>query len=144
MFKPIEKKTAQRLADWFAFRQQLETSSTPLDDVHLYFKKLPHVKVYTDPYDQSSWPTPWELIDENEYCQFNIILAICYTLQLTTHFESVKPLIKISIDIINKTVYYLLYINDKVYGYDETGWIPAKTLPKTLSNLKIYVMPPLH
>jgi len=73
MFKPIEKKTQQRLADWYAFRQQLETSSTPLDDVHLYFEKLPHVKVYTDPYDQSSWPTPWELIDENEYCQFNII-----------------------------------------------------------------------
>lgn len=144
MFKPVEKNSEQRLNNWYAFRQQLEASTTPLDDVVEYFSKQPRIKYYTDPYDNTTWPTPWELIDENEYCQFNILLAICFTLQLTTHYKSSSPLIKISIDNINKTVYYLLFIDDKVYGYDDIGWIPAKTLPKTLKNLKIYTMPPLH
>lgn len=144
MYKLVEKQSKQRLVDWYNFRQQLEQSASPLEDTVNYFSKVPRVKIYTDPYDQSTWPTAWELIDENEYCQFNLILAICYTLQLTTQFQTVTPLIKIAIDNVNKTVYYLLFIDDKVYGFNETDWIPAKNLPKTLNYLKIYTMPPLH
>lgn len=144
MYKAVEKKSNQRLLDWYNFRQQLDTSLSPLDDVHQYFQSTPRVKIYTDPYDQSTWPTAWQLIDENEYCPFNIILAVCYTLQLSAQFKDTTPTITITIDRINKTVYYLLFIDDKVYGFDENGWIPAKTLPKTLTNLKIYSMTPLH
>lgn len=144
MYKFVEQRTKRRLVDWYTFRQHLETSKTPLDDVVEYFHSHPRVKVYTDPYDQSTWPTAWQLIDENEYCQFNIILAICYTLQLTTQFENSSPLIKIAIDRINKTVYYLLFIDNKVYGYDDTNWISHDSLPKTLKYLKIYNMPPIH
>jgi hypothetical protein len=144
MFKPAEQTSKIRLANWYQFRQQLETSSTPLDDVLNYFKNVPRVKIYTDPYDQNTWPTAWQLIDENEYCQFNLILGICYTLQLTKAYQNYTPLIKIALDKINKTVYYMLFIDDKVFGFDQTGWISAKTLPKTLNYLKIYTMPPLH
>ena len=73
MYKFIEQKTKQRLVNWHAFRLQLENSETPLEDVVNYFQSLPRVKVYTDPYDQTTWPTAWQLIDENEYCQFNIL-----------------------------------------------------------------------
>ena len=144
MYKIAEKKSNQRLVDWYNFRQQLEQSKSPLEDTVDYFSKVPRVKIYTDPYDQSTWPTAWELIDENEYCQFNIILGICYTLQLTSHCQNSDVLIKIAIDNVNKTVYYLLFVDDKVYGFDDNGWIPAKNLPKTLNYLKIYTMPPLH
>jgi DNA polymerase elongation subunit (family B) len=144
MYKFLEEQSSQRLKNWYQFRQQLETSSTPLDDVVKYFSKVPKVKIYTDPYDQSTWPTAWELIDENEYCQFNIILAICFTLQLIKQFKNIQPLIKIAIDKTNKVVYYLLFVDDKVYGLVEDEWIPAKNLPTTLNYLKIYTMPPLH
>jgi hypothetical protein len=144
MYKVVEKSSETRLSNWYKFRQQLETSSTPLDDVVHYFKNVPRVKIYTDPYDQTTWPTAWQLIDENEYCQFNLTLAICYTLQLSKHYQNCSPLIKIAIDKKIKTVYYLLFIDDKVFGLDETGWIPAKNLPRTLKYLKIYNMTPLH
>lgn len=144
MYKFLEKNSDQRLVDWYNFRQQLESSTSPLEDCAAYFSRVPRVKIYTDPYDQSTWPTAWQLIDENEYCQFNIILAICYTLQLTKNFENVCPTIKIAIDNVNKTVYYLLFIDDKVYGLDNRGWISVKYLPKSLKYLKIYTMPPLH
>jgi hypothetical protein len=143
-YKVVEKQSSQRFSAWYDFRQQLETSSSPLDDVHSYFSNVPTVKVYTDPYDQSTWPTPWELIDENEYCQFNRILAVCYTLQLTNRFKQTLPKIKIVIDTRDKTVYYLLYMDNKVYGYDCDGWISCNNLPKTLTELKIYTMPAIH
>lgn len=144
MLKSIIQKTNPRVKDWFHFRQQLEQSNSPLDDVEAYFDAMPKVKIYTDPYDQSTWPTPWELIHENEYCPFNIILGMCYTLQLTNRFSESKFSITISIDNFNKTVYYLLFIDDKVYGYDPDGWISVSTLPKTLKTIKIYDMKPLH
>lgn len=144
MYKLVEKQSNQRLVDWYNFRQQLEHSTSPLDDTADYFSHVPRVKVYTDPYDQTTWPTAWELIDENEYCQFNIILAVCYTLQLTSKYQNYQLLIKIAVDNINKIVYYLLFVDDKVYGFNDSTWIPAQNLPTTLNYLKIYSMPPLH
>jgi hypothetical protein len=140
----IEDRLQQtRLSDWYALRQQLEKSFDPLNDVVNFFSKLPTAKFHTDPYDSSRWPTPWELIDENEYCKFNLILGICYTLQLTERFKNIRPKIKLSIDNFNKTVYYLLVVDDKIYGYEDE-WISTKDLPKSLKTQKIYAMKPLH
>jgi len=55
MYKFLEEQSNQRLKNWYQFRQQLESSSTPLDDVAEYFSKVPRVKIYTDPYDQSTF-----------------------------------------------------------------------------------------
>jgi hypothetical protein len=133
-----------RLDAWYKFRQQLEDSSDPFLDVAKFFLRLPRVKFYTDPYDQSRWPTAWELISENEYCEFNLILGMCYTLQLTERFKNSQATINVAIDTINKTVYYLLKIEDKVYGYADEEWISAKDLPKSLKTQKIYHMKQLH
>ena len=131
------------VSEWYDLRQQLEVSKTPFELVAEFFERRPKVKVYTDPYDQATWPTPWELIDEDEYCPFNIILGICYTIQLTERFKNCQPKINVSIDSVNKTVYYLLFVEDKVYGYDDV-WIDAKDLPKSLKTQKIYPMKQLH
>ena len=133
----------QHLSAWYKLRQQLEKSDDPFNEVVKFFSSLPQVKFYTDPYDPSTWPTPWELISENEYCKFNRILGICYTLQLTERFKNCQPKINVSIDNVNKTVYYLLFVEDKVYGYDE-DWIDATELPKSLKIQKIYPMKQLH
>jgi len=129
---------------WYRLRQDLEIDPDPFITVSKFFCRLPRVKIYTNPYDAETWPTPWELIDENEYCEFNIILGICYTLQLTERFKNCQPKINVAIDTINKTVYYLLFIDDKVYGYVENEWIDVGALPKSLKAQKIYTMKPLH
>ena len=133
-----------RLTTWYKFRQQLEESSDPFLDVAKFFLRLPRVKFYTDPYDRERWPTAWELISENEYCEFNLILGMCYTLQLTERFKNSHATINVAFDSINKTVYYLLKIEDKVYGYADEEWIEVLELPKSLKMQKIYSMKPLH
>jgi hypothetical protein len=133
-----------RLTAWYKFRQQLEESSDPFLDVAKFFLRLPRVKFYTDPYDRERWPTAWELISENEYCEFNLILGMCYTLQLTERFKNSHAMINVAFDPINKTVYYLLKIEDKVYGYIDEEWIDIKDLPTSLKIQKMYAMKPLH
>jgi hypothetical protein len=128
---------------WYQLRQTLETSEDPFSDVAKFFLRLPRVKFYTDPYDSSTWPTPWELIDENEYCEFNLILGMCYTMQLTERFKDARPTINLAIDNVSRTVYYLLCIEERVYGYDDS-WIRVSELPKSLKMQKIYSMKPLH
>ncbi len=136
-------QTQSLFSAWYKLRQNLEYSEDPLRLVVDFFDQLPRVKLYTDPYDPDTWPTPWELISENEYCPFNRILGICYTLQLTERFKNCHPKINVAIDIINKTVYYLLFIEDKVYGYDD-DWIDVSKLPKSLKIQKNYDMKALH
>lgn len=133
-----------RLTNWYNLRQHLEKSNNPLEEVSRYFEQFPRVKFYTDPYDESTWPTAWELIDENEYCQFNVLLGICYTLQLTERFQDCQPKIQIAIDTATKNLYYLLLINNIVYGLQDSQWIELDRLPKTLKTQKIYDMKPIH
>lgn len=140
----VDRVSQTQFSSWMKLRQDLEQVNDPFDYVTQYFLKRPRVKIYTDPYDESTWPTPWELIEENEYCQFNVLLGICYTLQLTERFKDCRATINVALDEINKTVYYLLYINDKVYGYLEEDWMPVAQLPKSLRLQKIYTMKPLH
>jgi DNA polymerase elongation subunit (family B) len=144
MFILPVKQVIHRITAWQDFRRQVELSSTPLEDIAAFFQNKKKVKFYTDPYDQTTWPTAWELIEENEYCQFNIILGICYTIQLSDKFKDTEPIISISIDNTNKTVYYLLFIDDKVYGYSDDQWISANLIPTTLTTIKIYHIPGLH
>lgn len=132
------------LKPWIELRTFLESSVHPFEDVVNFFRKCPKVKNYTDPYDKLSWPTPWELISENVYCPFNFILGICYTLQLTERFKDCQPKIHIAFDISDKTVYYLLIIDDKVYGYNNYDWCSTNQLPKSLKTKKMYVMDPIH
>lgn len=144
MFKVPEKQTEKRLAAWRELRQHLETSPTPFDDVVDFFNRFPKAKVYTDPYDQTTWPTAWELIEENEYCPFNSILGICYTLQLCERFQHITPTITITVDKLSNSVYYLLVVDQMIYGYEDGGWTDREKLPNSLKNIKIYQMPPLH
>ena len=134
----------KRLKQWVEFRNQLEVSADPLSDVARLYSEAPKVKVYSDPYDKSTWPTPWELIEENEYCPFNQVLGVAYSLGLTERFKDWQPKIAIAVDTSNMCVYYLLYYNDMVYGFEDDVWTSVKNLPKSLSIKRIYNLDSLH
>jgi hypothetical protein len=134
----------KRLKAWAEFRNYLETASDPHEAVAQLYSQTPRVKVYSDPYDQTTWPSPWELIEENEYCPINQLLGVAYSLGLTERFKDWQPKITIELDKKDKCVYYLLYHDDKVYGFEDDRWIPAKNLPKSLTTKKIYTLDSLY
>lgn len=134
----------QRLASWRNFRSSLEAAIDPLQEVIDAYKKVPLVRFQCDPYDRTTWPSPWEIIDENIYCEFVKILAICYTLQLTERFSNDTFEIHIRYNKTDSSIHYLLQVNDMVIGYDENSYINVKDLPETLISQETFVMQPLQ
>ena len=139
----FDKKLEERLSLWRSFRDSVENSENPLQEVIDFYKDAPSVSLNTDPWDNSIWPTPWELLEENLYCDFIKILAICYTLQLTERFNSSSFEIHIGIDYENTETHYLLFVDKWIIGFDH-GIIFKDQLPDSIISQKVYVMPELH
>lgn len=140
----FDKKYEDRLVIWRNFRDELEVSESPFDDVIGFYSKVPYVSIVTDPWDQSSWLGPWELLHENQYCHFARVLGMCYSLQLTERFKDSDFEIHIGIDNTKSETYYLLYVDDVVLNYDQECIVNRQDLPNTLVSQRIYTMPRLQ
>lgn len=136
----FNKPYQERLAIWREFRNSLETIDSPVSTAIEFFEEIPLVSFQTDPYSRSTWPDPWEMINENEYCEFTKLLAVCYTLQLTERFSKNNFEIHIAMDKEKSQTYYLLFIDNTVVGYDKEP-TSTKNLPNTLVSLEVYHMP---
>lgn len=139
----FEKRYEQRLESWAEFRGSLEESDDPFRDVVEFYKQAPFVSIHTDPWNQSIWPGPWELVHENQYDDFCRVLGMCYSLQLTDRFKGSS--FEIHICTINNLGYlYLLFVDDFVLGYDDDKPIPRQELPSDICSQQVYAMPSLH
>ena len=140
----FNQKYEDRLQMWSVFRQSLETSVDPLQDVVANYGQAPTVSIHTDPYNKDTWPTPWELIQENQYCDFCIVLGQCYSLQLTERFKGVDFEIHISVDKEKAKDFYLLHTQERVIGYDKYKHVCKNELPKTIETQIKYPMPKIQ
>ena len=140
----FENNFESRLQQWSSFRNELETAEDPLQLAIDTYNQAPTVSINTDPYDQEIWPSPWELVSENQYCDFCKLLGICYSLQLTDRFSGTNPEIHIAIDDTKSESYYLLEFNKRVIGYDVQRHISTTDLPPTVQSQTTFSMPPLN
>lgn len=138
--KPFE----ERLQEWRNFRKSLDQSSNPVKDTIDFYQFAPLVNFQADPYDQSTWPDPWQLLEENIYCPFVKILAICYTLQLTDSFSQALTEIHIIHNKKNSSINYLLIIEDIVVEFNGDSYVVRSELPKNLESQQSYTMSPLQ
>ena len=132
-----------RLSRWREFRDSLETSSNAIDDVVQFYRMAPTVSIHTDPYNNNTWPGPWELLHENQYCSFCKILGICYTLQLTESFKGKSFEIIIGRDIDCNTRMYLLSIDNNIIGIDD-NYLHVDNLPESVIIERNFSMPELQ
>ena len=137
----FDKKYEQRLLICREFRDSLETADDPIQETINFYDRAPECLIAADPFTPSSWPTAWELIEENNYCSFVKILAICYTLQLTDVLSRASYEIHITRDYKNSETYYLLYVDNKVIGFDADTYVQRNKLPKTLRSELTHVLP---
>jgi hypothetical protein len=75
-----------RLTDWKQFRDRLETSLHPLQDVAELWSHAPFVSNYLDPLTPTEWPDPWHLILDLRLDDLAIALGMLYTIKLTHRF----------------------------------------------------------
>jgi len=140
----FDKKYESRLVLWHEFREYLESADNPLQSVIDFYRAAPLVNIQTDPYDRSIWPSPWEILRENLYCEFVKLLAICYTVQLTERFNQESFEIHIVRDDNNSDTLFLLFVGDTCIGYDYDTPVPVSDLPKDLHFEMSYTMPALQ
>lgn len=73
-----------RLRSWHELRKTLEGSS--LDqicvEVDSFWQQCPLSNHYLHPDDIEDWPSPWELISDNNFCYYARALGMIYTLLL--------------------------------------------------------------
>lgn len=119
-----------RLAEWHAIRSNLK--NLPLEDaahaVNNWWFKSPIVSHYLHYDDWETWPTPWELLADNTFCDIARALGMLYTLTMSAHPE-------ISDVSIAKTEHdNLVLINGGKYILN---WAPRELLNINSTNIAI-------
>ena len=132
-----------RLESWANFRDSLEEAANPFQVVLDNYNHSPYVKLNLDPWDQNTWPSPWELILENTYDDFSRVLGICYSLQLTDRFKGSSFEIHI-ITNSEKGYCFLLLVDKILLGYIDDEFIITHEMPNDFYSQEIYPMPNLQ
>lgn len=76
----------ERLTAWRDFRQQLEISDNPFQEVADFWGNAPFVNRYLNPNNPQGWPDPWHLILDDKYDDLGVALGMFFTLKLTKRF----------------------------------------------------------
>ena len=123
----------QQLATWKNFRNHLEESETPLEDVIAFWNKAPLVNKHLNINSSEHWPGPWQIIKDGKYTELTISLMIGHTLKLTQRFSNCKIEIKSYLDNSNKAVYNTCTIDNKILNYPYGEIVEEKDLPVEFS-----------
>ena len=80
-------ETGERIAHWRDFRKSLDAMSLDLaiQATTEFWHSCPFNPYYLDPEDPESWPSAWELVAENYYCDLAKALGIVYTIHFSQH-----------------------------------------------------------
>lgn len=73
-----------RLRAWHKLKENLKDADleTICVEVDKFWQKCPILNHYLHPADTVDWPTPWELLSDNNYCMYARGLGMVYTLML--------------------------------------------------------------
>ena len=73
-----------RLRAWHYLKESLKDADTQTIcvEVDKFWQRAPISAHYLHPADVVDWPTPWELISDNNYCVYGRALGMIYTLML--------------------------------------------------------------
>ena len=113
----FQQPAEDRLRSWRDFRLAIE--ALPLENALARTAKCwahaPFIPYYLDDEDPTLWPNPWELINENTYCDVAKCLGIMYTISLTAHKKELDIEHRIYIDHKKNHLYNLAWFAQGKY-----------------------------
>jgi hypothetical protein len=103
-----------RLAAWHDLRVAAQTLplEPALDLIAQWWDKTPWTPYYLHWDDQPKWPDPWQLLDDNVFCEVARGLGILYTISMLNHDEIASADLVLTEDgrnlvLVNKELYIL-------------------------------------
>ncbi len=132
----FDQHGTDRIAAWKEFRDSLETSNHPLEDVAELWSHAPFVSPYLDPQKPNEWPDPWHLILDLRLDNLAIALGMLYTIKLTHRFIDVECEIHTSVTPEEKDPLYFLIVDKKyVLNLEYKTVVSADNLKKLQTKL---------
>jgi hypothetical protein len=118
-----------RLAAWKQFRDTLETSKTPFEDVAELWSRAPFVSPYLNYQNPDSWPDPWHLILDSRLDELAIALGMLYTIKLTERFANTQCDVYRVKELSAKEYSYVLVVdNQYVLNYEYNRVVDLSSL----------------
>lgn len=124
-----------RLTEWKRFRDSIETSDTPFEDVALFWSRAPFVSPYLNYQNSSNWPDPWHLILDNRLDDLAITLGILYTIKLTQRFMDSLCEIHISMLPEDNLKTFLIVDKKHVLNYEHRLVTDVKNIDSVQTNM---------
>jgi hypothetical protein len=125
-----------RLSAWAEHRRLLDISEDPIQDLIDFWIKAPYIPFNrnVDPYNQRSWPTPWDIIIQNKYDDFTKVLMMAWTLKLTDKFKDSQIEIKTYTDAVKNREYNIAVIDqNQMINYYDNSVASVDELPESFS-----------
>jgi hypothetical protein len=135
----VLKNYEERLLIWRRLRDQIDKEGSIQLAID-FWNNIPLSSRNIDPYDSTTWPSPWELIEDNSYCEYTKILAIGYTLMLTDKFKDWHYEVRLGVDRKQAKMYYILVAGDYVLCFDQENSIQISILPKSIRIEQTHVL----
>jgi hypothetical protein len=133
----FSKSADERMAAWLELRKQIESSDTPFELIIEFWSHAPFIPYnrLIDPYNQTSWPTPWEILVENKYDDFTIALMMAYSVKYTKRFNKSSVEIRSYFTESKSQMFNLVCIDQEVVlNYmDKPTEVRVSDIPDTLS-----------
>ena len=124
-----------RLIKWRQFRDNLETSLTPLEDVTQFWSRAPFVSSYLNPRTPDEWPDPWHLVLNSKLDELAIVLGMLYTLKLTQRFIASRFEIHMSTTEASRYSKYFLVVDNHVLNLEYGCVLPTVELGKVETSI---------
>ena len=125
-----------RLSAWAEHRRLLDISKDPIQDLIDFWINAPYIPFNRniDPYNQRSWPTPWDIIIQNKYDDFTKVLMMAWTLKLTDKFKDSQIEIKTYTDAVKNREYNIAVIDqNQMINYYDNSAASVDELPESFS-----------
>lgn len=135
----FSKSVDERLTEWSSLRKSLTTSPHPLADVCEFWSRAPFIPYNRtiDHYNQQSWCSPWEIIEENKYDDFTKALMMAWTLKYSERFRDSNVELRSYVNENKTSVYNVVVIDNAiVLNFNDSGpiEITAMTAECLLEN----------
>jgi len=118
---------AGRLESWYSMRQQCHDLSveSALLAINSWWFSTPWQPYYLDWLDLATWPDPWQLLNDNVYCDLARALGILYTISLLDRADLTHAALVLSQDghnlvVVDKSKYILNWSPDTVVNTSQT------------------------
>lgn len=121
-----------RISSWATLRAQLETCEDPLQLTIDFWNDAPFIPYNrrVDPFNPRSWPTPWEIIVENQYDDFTKSLMMAYSLKFTQRFKNSAIELRTYVDKVKNLNYNIICVDDLwAINYKDNEPVLLKNLP---------------